>query len=51
MAEEYDRLEVTINKDAFKKAFIILGSSNRMIELPSDREIKSIINIPIQEPI
>ena len=47
MANNYDRLKIKINRKEFKKAFIIMGVDNKMIELPQDKYISSIINIPL----
>ena len=50
MAAAYDRLKVSIDRSEFKNAFLIVGDSKNLIELPADTEIETTINLPLQMP-
>lgn len=50
MDDGYDQIKVQIDRTEFKKAFIILGDSNRIIELPADEKINMTMNVPLQMP-
>lgn len=45
-----DRLRISIDKSKFEKTFIVLTGSDKVIQLPADEPIDTIINIPAQLP-
>lgn len=50
MQDGFDKLKLAINRTEFKKAFIILGDSKRIVELPREEKFNLTMNIPLQMP-
>ena len=46
MEKNSDQLKLEIDRSEFEKAFIIMGTSNRIIELPADQKIDVSLDIP-----
>ena len=47
----YDRLKVKINRDEFRKVFLVIGEGNRILEMPPGEKINTTtLNLPLQKP-